>query len=151
MKWFANINTIEELKKAFRALVKINHPDIGGNLEDMKEINNEYEKMFAAIEKNVGVNKEHSVNDGYREAISKMINLQGLEIELIGSWLWVGGNTYPHKTTIKEAGCTWHRTRKLWYLKPEGEGFHRGSKDSTDNLRSKYGSTVIKGGPKGLN
>ncbi len=46
MKYFQNCRTIEELKKEYRRLAQINHPDNGGNPEKMKAINAEYEKAF---------------------------------------------------------------------------------------------------------
>ena len=46
MKYFANIETIADLKKEYRKLIKANHPDNGGDTWTMAEINNEYEKLF---------------------------------------------------------------------------------------------------------
>lgn len=46
MKYFKNISTLSELKKVFRALVIANHPDKGGSLEAMQEINAEFEKLY---------------------------------------------------------------------------------------------------------
>lgn len=44
MKYFANINNHEELKKAFRAYCVTMHPDKGGNAEEFKAMLNEYEQ-----------------------------------------------------------------------------------------------------------
>jgi curved DNA-binding protein CbpA len=44
--WFTNPQTLEELKKQYKKLVFANHPDRGGRVEDMQEINAEYEKLF---------------------------------------------------------------------------------------------------------
>lgn len=44
MKYFANINNPEELKKAFRAYCVTMHPDKGGNAEEFKAMLNEYEQ-----------------------------------------------------------------------------------------------------------
>lgn len=49
MKYFANINSLDELKKEFRRLAMIHHPDRGGDVEAMKAINNEYDMMFPAL------------------------------------------------------------------------------------------------------
>jgi len=145
MKWFNGINTIEELKKAFRALVKKNHPDVGGNEQDMKDINNEYEIMFAYIEKHGGQSKNHSVNDGFREAMEKVIDLEGLNIEICGSWIWLSGNTYPYKAVIREAGFRWGAKKKMWFWHSETETSNNRKTMSMDNIRSLHGSEVIKG------
>jgi len=50
MKYFAGVQTEEELKVTYRKLVKKFHPDRGGNTEIMKMINYEYaryQKAFA--------------------------------------------------------------------------------------------------------
>lgn len=44
MKYFKDITTPEELKKAFRAYCVTMHPDKGGNAEDFKAMLNEYEQ-----------------------------------------------------------------------------------------------------------
>lgn len=45
MKYFKDITTPEELKKAFRAYCVTMHPDKGGNAEDFKAMLNEYEQV----------------------------------------------------------------------------------------------------------
>ena len=42
MKYFTNINSLDELKKEYRRLVLKHHPDCGGDTETMKQINIEY-------------------------------------------------------------------------------------------------------------
>ena len=49
MTYFKNINTLEELRKQYRDLLKIHHPDNGGNVSDMQEINAEYDKLFKTL------------------------------------------------------------------------------------------------------
>lgn len=51
MKYFSNINSLEELKKQFREYCQTMHPDKGGNAEDFKIMLNEYEQAA----KNCGV------------------------------------------------------------------------------------------------
>lgn len=46
MKYLKNIKSYEELKNRYRELLKENHPDNGGDLEVMKEINVEYDALF---------------------------------------------------------------------------------------------------------
>lgn len=49
MKYFTNCKNLDELKKEFRRLAMIHHPDRGGDGETMKEINNEYDAVFPAL------------------------------------------------------------------------------------------------------
>jgi hypothetical protein len=46
MKYFKNINSLEDLKKQFKKLAFKHHPDKGGDVEVMKAINNEYDILF---------------------------------------------------------------------------------------------------------
>lgn len=46
MKHFKNVTSLEDLKNQFKALARKNHPDAGGNVEIMKEINCEYDALF---------------------------------------------------------------------------------------------------------
>lgn len=45
-KYFKNVKSFENLKAQYKGLLKANHPDNGGDLEAMKEINIEYDALF---------------------------------------------------------------------------------------------------------
>lgn len=45
-KYFKNVKSFEDLKKNYKDLIKKNHPDNGGDLEVMKEINVEFDALF---------------------------------------------------------------------------------------------------------
>lgn len=49
MEYFKNANTLQELRKQYRDLLKIHHPDNGGNVSDMQEINAEYDRLFKLL------------------------------------------------------------------------------------------------------
>ena len=49
MKYFKNIETLEQLRKEYKRLVKENHPDNGGSDEAIKIINAEYEELFKVL------------------------------------------------------------------------------------------------------
>ena len=46
MKYFTNCNTLDELKKEYRRLVMIHHPDNGGDAATMQAINGMYAESF---------------------------------------------------------------------------------------------------------
>lgn len=46
-KHFNNVKSYEDLKNQYKKLLKANHPDNGGDVETMKEINVEYDALFA--------------------------------------------------------------------------------------------------------
>lgn len=41
MKWFSNPQTLEQLKKQYKKLAIQHHPDVGGSVTNMQEINAE--------------------------------------------------------------------------------------------------------------
>ena len=45
-KFFKAVKSYEDLKNQYKKLLKANHPDNGGNVETMKEINVEYDALF---------------------------------------------------------------------------------------------------------
>ena len=140
MKHFAGIETIEELKQVYRQLAKKNHPDLGGNVETMKEINTEYEVIFKLL----NTDNKHDISDGFRVVIDKLINFEGLDIEICGSWIWLSGNTYSHKRELKEAGCMWANKKKMWYWRPEEAACSHSKGQDMNSIREKYGSQQIK-------
>ena len=67
--------------------------------------------------------------------------MDGLEIELCGRWLWIGGNTREHKEALKALGCKWSKNKMLWSWHHEeaGRKWRRGNYTMGD-IRRKYGS-----------
>ena len=46
MDFFKNCHTVEEIKAGYKRLARLHHPDLGGDLETMKALNNAYEKAL---------------------------------------------------------------------------------------------------------
>ena len=151
MKYFTNCKTLDELKREYRRLAQIHHPDCGGNTETMQRINADYTVMMEKLKAahNANADEFHQVTEApedFIEIISALLKLDGLEVELCGSWLWIGGNTKAHKDELKKAGCRWSNNKKLWYWHHAEEG-HRWRKGGSTmgQIRTKYGSQVFKG------
>ena len=145
MKYFQNINNLEELRTAYRALLKKFHPDNGGSEEATKEINLEYEKLFQFLKNRSGADQKKyntQEDENLREVLQQIINLN-VNIEICGSWIWVSGNTYPVKESLKAAGFKFSKNKKAWYWH-DGEYSKRGKKVSLDYIRNKYGSETVK-------
>jgi hypothetical protein len=151
MKYFNNCQTLDQLKAEYRRLTKIHHPDCGGSDEAMKEVNADYTARFEVLKNqhNKTADEYHQTTEApedFIEIINQLVKLDGIEIELCGAWLWIGGNTREHKDALKAAGCRWSSNKNLWYWRhPEdGRKWHKGNK-SMNQIRSKYGSQMFKG------
>ena len=145
--------TLEELKKAYRQLAKDHHPDaVGGDGESMKIINNEYDFLFPQL-KNIHVNAEgetytkenDEVADYFKDIINKIIGFKGIVIEIIGTFIWISGDTKPYKDTFKELGFKWSGKKFSWYKAPEGYIKRSRKIFSMDDIREMYGSQTVKG------
>ena len=152
MKYFINVTTLDELKKQYRRLAMIHHPDVGGDLETMKAINAEYDEMHEILKAahNQQADEHHQTTetpDEFRDIVERLLRMHGLEVELCGSWLWIGGNTREHKDELKAAGCRWSSNKKLWYWHhaEEGRRWHKGSA-TMNQIRNKYGSQTFRSG-----
>ena len=159
-KYFANCKTLDELKKVYKHLAQKHHPDVGGDTRTMQEINAEYAARFEVLKRS---QNEQAAEDTTGKArattesagdfigiIDHLLKLDGLEIELCGRWLWIGGETKKHKEALKACGCRWSSSKKLWnwHFAEDGDKWHRGTK-SMSQIRSKYGSTTFSRGAAG--
>lgn len=157
-KYFENINTLEELRKQYKELLKLHHPDNGGDLETMQAVNAEYDRMFKILkDQHENSNADYgNANTNYnnmkydfaedeklREMLNKIIHFNGIDIELVGAWIWVSGNTYACKKELKELGFKWASQKKMWYW--HSEAFRKMSRKtlSMDEIRGYYGSTRV--------
>ncbi len=143
--------TIEELKQCYRSWTKKLHPDCGGSDEEMKVLNAEYEKCFEILKNkhNAAADEAHQTTETaaeFIEILEKLRNCHGLIIELCGSWLWISGNTYENRDTLKEAGCRWSKNKNKWYWRHEEDKPERKHKSmSMQWIRDRYGSETLAG------
>lgn len=150
MKFFHGCSTLDEVKALYKKLALENHPDRGGDTATMQAINAEYAFASARILKGANLSEEETeqqirFSEEYRQIIEQIAHLPGITIELVGLWIWVTGNTYPHRATLKTAGLFFASKKQAWYYRSEDLKELRGGKKSLDEIRSKYGSEVING------
>ena len=152
LKYFIGVETLEELKKKYKELAKKHHPDLGGSKEEFQELNNEYDLLFKSL-KNKKANKKANTKDNkdgdkFKDIINELIKYNELTIEIIGSWLWISGNTYPLRDIIKNLGLLWSKGRKKWYYTADTiDGANKHYKKKTyEELKNNYGYTKVKSG-----
>ena len=155
-KYFAECQTLEEAKALYKKLARENHPDMGGDLRTMQEINAEfarYQAEGAKTEARTRQQQAHAedrksaadyhdldeVGEQIRTMIEFALNLEGVEIELMGLWVWLTGNTKAHKEAIKEnQGWKWAKHKEAWFFAGV-PSFNRHEK-TLDEIRNLHGS-----------
>lgn len=150
--YFKNPRSLEELRKQYKELIKRYHPDnANGSTAACQEINSEYSRLFEHLKnrhENGSASKDKAdfnihLDKALREMLEKIVNLDGLQIEICGSWIWLSGNTYQHKATLKAYGFSWANQKKMWYWH-DVEYVKRTHKAvSMDFIREKYGSMEV--------
>jgi curved DNA-binding protein CbpA len=161
--YFKDCKCTEDVKEAYRKYAKALHPDNGGDAEEFKRMQAAYTAAFERFkythrkaDRNTAGNDhadDHSANEHYKESytaeafakvIDSIIGLDGVEIEIVGSWIWLSGNTYPYREQIKEAGFFWSSKHKKWYYSGDRRKSKKHSKLSFDEVRALHGSHEIR-------
>lgn len=162
--YFAGIEDIETLKAKYKELALIHHPDRGGDSSTMAAINAEFDAKSKELA-GTGTHKKQKKTDkaegmteeeleaaiaaefkAVMEALVKL-DLDGVTVELIGSWLWASGDTKPIKEELKAIGFYWNRERVLWQWHDSyiNYKFHKGRKKADkEDIEDKYGKQVLK-------
>lgn len=162
INFFQNINDLRELKLHYKKLVLKYHPDKFQDEDEketardfMKAINAEYDAITEYVKKWGKFPSSGSTSSGsswkksepteeMQAAIDAISDLEGLEIEICGSWVWVSGNTKPHKDALKSAGFRWASKKKQWYWRAEEDKKKKKGSLSMEKIREKYGSESVK-------
>jgi curved DNA-binding protein CbpA len=146
------ITDLDKLKKEYIKLANKYHPDKGGTTAQFQELEAEYRKYRDALIKGSSLNVEQKeteiqLDEALMQAVNAIASLDAINIELVGKWLWVSGNTYPIRTELKAAGFSFAPKKKMWYyagVESSGRG-----KSTMEEIRNKYGSTKIQPKPAG--
>lgn len=141
-----NATNISELKKAYKKYALQFHPDNKdtGNHDKFIALQNEYEQLFERLKHASTDENEKKENvKTYKDIINEIIKFN-VNIEIIGSWIWVSGSTYAIKEDLKKLGFKWSKNKKSWYFTTMP--YKKKSKKQTtlNDIRNIYGSQTIK-------
>jgi hypothetical protein len=144
----STIKTLDDLKKQYFKLAKIYHPDKGGSTQDFQALQNEYEKLVKQVLKGSNLSEEQQENEieideALRAALDSIIHLD-VNIEIIGKWIWISGNTFPVKETLKAAGFVPRKKGNLFFWVFIGEQSKGRGNMTMEEIRKLYGSKEIK-------
>lgn len=154
-KYFSSSMTAAEAKREYYKLIFEFHPDraiiTGRDKAECervcKVINAEYDEGCKRGWREVADDGFRAEDMGSDERTFYADTLTGLtrtplRVELVGSWLWIFGNTLPWQGYLKELGCHWAKTKQAWCWHV-GE-YHKPRKRYTMNeVRGLFGSMVL--------
>lgn len=154
MRYFEGIKTIEDLKQKYKEFVKKLHPDLNKGKDTTKEfveMKRQYEEKFNQV-KNTFINSQgeyyekenNEAPEEYAEIIEKLIVIEGLTIEIIGSWIWITGNTKDNKDYLKELGFKYSSNKKAWYFHTGAYRKRSKKKHTLSEIREMFDNTKIK-------
>ena len=136
---FREVTGINEAKKVYKTLAKKLHPDVGGSEEEFKILNSVYTDL---IEHKIYFSNDIKIDIELEKIISLILHFENITIELVGSWVWVSGDTKEIKEKLKEIGFKWASKKKMWYF---GEMKSKNpTPKSMEEIKSKYGSETLK-------
>ena len=139
IKEFSEVTGINEAKKVYKTLAKKLHPDVGGSEEEFKLLNAIYNDF---IENKIYFSNDFKIDLDLEKIISQILHFENITIELVGSWIWLSGDTKEIKDKLKELGFKWASKKKMWFY---GEMKGRNPQEkSIDEIKAKYGSETLK-------
>jgi hypothetical protein len=142
------LHDIDELKKQYRNLALKYHPDSGGTHEQFIQLKNEYDALFKKLLNGSKLNEEQKANEikideALQAALDAIITLPNINIEIIGKWIWVSGETYPLRTALKSAGFFFIKKGNVPYWIYKGAESAGRGKMEMDEIRAKHGSKEV--------
>lgn len=142
------INSLDDLKKQYFKLAKKYHPDAGGTTSQFQQLQKQYDELMKKILRGSSLSSEEQKNEEIldveiRNVIDQLITLEGINIEVIGKWLWISGNTYPVRTALKQAGLIFVKKQGQPYWVYKGVESKSRGKMEMDEIRKKYGTHKV--------
>ncbi len=147
INYFADCQNVADVKKLYRQLALKNHPDKGGDTATMQRINAQYTlalKRFDGTKSEDGYTYKYNAatEAAAMEKINELLKTKiNVDIQLIGQWVWVSGETKKYKDTLKALKFQWHAKRGCWFWRSEEYRANRQSRKDLSAIALKYGCT----------
>lgn len=155
-KKYINIDgeiNIETLTKAYKKAIFKHHPDHGGTSQSFIELKNAYEYLMRELQypskkyssdskqvEDIMANYSQELINKIMELIEKFATNDDININIIGDWIWLDGETKPHKEAIKSLGFKFSKNKVAWYWHNGNYRRFGGKKDySMDEIAYRHG------------
>ena len=150
--YFGQCADLDEARKLFRELAHKFHPDHGGDAEQFKAMVEEFQHFQHFTWNNAGKAKwgadyeskrDFTLSPETMERLRAVLRFHDVETEIIGTWLWVSGNTRAYKEQLKELGFRFCGKKKSWTYHSEPWKKRNGRVYSMDDIRSMHGTQRV--------
>lgn len=124
MKKMSESETLEDLKRVYAN----EYSEVRYDVDLLRDLDLAYEDNFDAVRclhrtkggkvysTESAPNHEHIA--WFPEFVESVSNMSEVEFDIEGTWLWVSGDTKPHREELKRLGLRWAPKKKMWYKKP---------------------------------
>jgi len=158
MRYFDDLFSVEHVKAHYKRLAFAHHPDLGGDTAIMQAVNDQYHEALKRLHGSTskgesGKDHRYSYDEGLEQSVIDKIafivgaRLPGVNVALIGTWLWVTGDTKPYKEILKANGFKWHAGRVCWYF-TASKHWGRPSRFGLATIAQRYGYKEFKDSDK---
>ena len=143
--------TLADVRTAYKKAALRYHPDHGGDVRQMQLVNEAFALLTRILEDNKTWSDWHEAKAAQETPLTEVIlkkynqvkHLHGVKIELIGTWLWVTGDTRHHRTQLKGAGFRWNRKKLAWYWHPATYRKRTRREWSLEKIRETFEATTL--------
>lgn len=77
------------------------------------------------------------------EKIEEFKKLDGITAELVGSWIWLAGETKKHAPELKKMGCKWAPKKLKWSFHFGPSYYKKGKERDYEEIKAKYGAISL--------
>lgn len=85
---------------------------------------------------------DEEIRDAITAKIKELALIEGIEIEICGTWIWVSGDTFHAKDALKALDFLWAHKKKMWHWTPDTKR-RRSKAMSMEWIRDKHGSMIL--------
>jgi len=117
IKHLKELKSIDDVKSKYRQLSKSFHPDKGGSVAIMQELNAEYQYIINCFYtyRRDWENELYQLNK-FNCQIAPIYNIIGVKIQIINDTVWVTGKTFDIKELLKFLRYRFSKINKAWYF-----------------------------------
>ena len=124
MRKMSKSETLEDLKRVYSD----EYSEVRYDVDLLKDLDLAYEDNFDSVRclhrtkggkvYSTESAANHETVGFFPEFVESISNMSDVWFTIEGTWMWVSGNTKPHREELKRLGLRWAPKRKMWYKKP---------------------------------